>query len=99
MGNCNNGSCNHGHHGNDEDSKKIYLTLEDDSQLECDVLDIFEIKQNKYIAVLPVGTETALLYGFTENNEDISLSNIETDAEYAIASEVFMANNANNHHN
>lgn len=50
MEKCPSNCCNHNH----EENKKIYLTLEDNSQLECNVLDLFEVNNKEYIAVLPV---------------------------------------------
>jgi len=61
----------------------------DDSKLECDVLDIFEIREESYIALLPLQSETAMLYGFTEDDRGPQLRNIETDEEYEAVSKVF----------
>ncbi|MCC5910870.1 MAG: DUF1292 domain-containing protein [Clostridiaceae bacterium] len=79
---------NHGEHHHDH--KKIYLTLTDNSQLECDVIDIFEANSKNYIAVLPKDSETALLYGFTDGEEGPQLNNIESDEEYAVATKAFL---------
>ena len=95
MGKCSNGTCNN--HNHKEEKKKIYLTMQDDSKLECDVIDIFEISPQKYIAVLPKNSETALLYRFSENNDEITLNNIESDEEYTMAGDVFLKNNSHNH--
>ncbi|QUH27039.1 DUF1292 domain-containing protein [Serpentinicella alkaliphila] len=95
MGNCSQGTCND--HDHKKEKRKIYLTLQDDSKLECDVIDIFEISPQKYIAVLPTNSETALLYRFTENKDEISLSNIESDEEYTMAGDVFLKKNSHNY--
>ncbi|SDK73719.1 DUF1292 domain-containing protein [Natronincola ferrireducens] len=88
--------CNHeSHKHHDHQQKKIYLTLMDNTQLECDVLNIFEAGGKNYIAVLPKDSESALLYGFEEGNEGPQLSNIETDEEYETASKAFLE--LNNH--
>lgn len=84
-------NCNHEQDpdSRDREPRKIYLTLEDDRELECDVLDIFEVDQKSYIAVLPRGSETALLYRFSESNGEPQLSNIEQEEEYQQASARF----------
>ena len=87
--NCN---CNHDHEHthNHEEPRKIYLTLTDGKKLECDVLDLFEVHKKSYIALLPSESETALLYGFSEDEEGPQLRNIEEDEEYNEASKAFM---------
>ncbi|SES98110.1 Protein of unknown function [Natronincola peptidivorans] len=90
MGNCmDQCGCNHEGHTN-EGHKKIYLTLMDNSQLECDVLNVFDANDKKYIAVLPEDSESAMLYGFVETAEGPQLNNIESDEEYQIASKAFL---------
>lgn len=100
MGNCLNDSCcnQHDNQNHEEKHKKIYLTLKDDSQLECDVIDIFNTNNQDYIAVLPINSDSALLYRFKETNEDVILSNIGSDEEYAMVSEVFLSNHNHEHH-
>ncbi len=80
--------CNHDHEHHEP--TKIYLTLTDGKKLECDVLDIFEVEDQKYIALLPSNSEAALLYGFSEENGEPELRNIESDKEYEAASKAFM---------
>ncbi len=63
--------------------------MEDGSELACDVLAIFELGDKEYIAVLPQETETAYLYGYTENEEGPALHNIEDDDEYERVSNAF----------
>lgn len=89
MGNCQNDSncdCGHDHH----DHKKIYLTLVDNTQVECSVLNIFNADNKEYIAVLPNDSETALMYRFVERDGAPELSNIESNEEYEIASQAFL---------
>lgn len=82
----------HGHHHehDHQEPRKIYLTLMDGKKLECDVLDIFEVEDQSYIAILPSDSETAMLYGFVEDDQGPQLRNIEDDDEYKNASEAFM---------
>ena len=36
-----------------EDADMIYLTLDDDTELECQILGVFEVGEQEYIALLP----------------------------------------------
>ena len=75
---------------------QITLTLDDDSELLCDVIATFPAKVNgkeqMYIALLPTDAtpeSEIFLYRFFENGEDIDLQNIEDDEEFEIASDAF----------
>lgn len=92
------GCCgNHNHEGcgcgnNHENYEEQYLTvlLENDEELKCSVLSIFDIGDKEYIALLPVGQDQVLLYQYVEHSEeDFELLNIETEEEFAIVEEVF----------
>lgn len=83
-------NCNHDHDHDEMDI--IYLTLEDDSELECEVLGIFEVEEKSYIALLPVGEEEVLLYGYKElEDEEFDLESIEDEEEFDVVSEAFYA--------
>ena len=77
-----------------EEEDRIVLTLDDDSELECTVLDIFPFQDKEYIALLPEAEdeedEGILVYEYTESDdgESIELTQIESDEEYnAVADE------------
>lgn len=67
----------------------IYLTLDDDTEIECDVLGIFEIEDKEYIALLPFEDDQVFLYEYVEDEEGIDLINIEDDEEFDLVSEAF----------
>ncbi len=80
----------------EELTDQITLTLEDDSELICDVIATFPAtvsgKEQMYIALLPEdATEDSeiYLYRFLENGDDIDLQNIEDDEEFEIVSDAF----------
>jgi len=80
----------------DDVCDQITLTLDDDSELLCDVIATFPAKyngqENMYIALLETdAAEDAeiFLYRFIENGEDIDLQNIEDDEEFEIVSDAF----------
>lgn len=74
----------------EEEMDVITLTFDDDTEVDCMVIGVFSVEDNEYIALLPDGEEDILLYKYTElEGEEIELSNIEDDAEFERASEVF----------
>ncbi len=98
------GECEgHGHHGHcgehdhdhggdcgcGEEMHMITLTLDDDTEMECGVIGMFDIEENSYIALL-ADDEEVLLYRFEEvDEESIDLINIDDDAEFEEVSKVF----------
>ena len=70
--------CNH------EEEPVIYVTFEDEEEeVACDVLGIFDVDGQEYIAIIPQDTEDdVLLYRFDEDEEDVNLTEIESDEEY-----------------
>lgn len=80
-------TCNHEH----EEQNIIYLTTDEGEEMACAVLGIFEMEGDEYIALLPEDTETAYIYGFKEDGEEIELIRIEDEAEYQKVSDVFLS--------
>ena len=74
--NCNheNGHCDcehdHDHEHEHEEYETLHLTLDDDTELECDILGTFEVDDRSYIALLPKGDEHVLLYNYIEVGEE-----------------------------
>ncbi|GFI62260.1 hypothetical protein IMSAG049_01436 [Clostridiales bacterium] len=88
-------SCGHDHdiENIDEELETMTLTLEDDTELECAVLGVFDVEgidSKEYIALIPVEDETVLLYEYKElENDEIELKTIEDDAEFDKVSDAF----------
>ena len=77
-----------------EEEMTVTLTLDDDRELECIVLTIFEAGGRDYIALLPTEGEESdegevYLYRYSENDGEPQLDNIEDDEEYEIAADAF----------
>ena len=56
-----------------EECDQITLTLEDGSDLVCDVISVFPVKDKNYIALLPSNEDPdaeIFLYRFIENGEE-----------------------------
>ena len=80
----------------DEAHQTITLTLDDDSEICCQILTIFAVQEHDYIALLPLDesgentTGEVYLYRFTQTpGGDPMLSNIEDDAEYEAVAQAF----------
>lgn len=75
------------------DRSHITLTLEDDSEMNCEVLGIFPVEGKDYIALLPedAGEDgEVIIYRYTElENDEIQLDNIEDDEEFEKVGEAF----------
>lgn len=82
---------------NENESLTVTLTLENNEELECVVLNIFEAEEKEYIALLPLdenGDNTdgqIYLYRFIDNGEEEEpgLENIEEDEEFDRVSAIF----------
>ena len=82
---------------NENESLTVTLTLENNEELECAVLNIFEAEEKEYIALLPLdenddNTDGQIyLYRFIDNGEEEEpgLENIEEDEEFDRVSAVF----------
>lgn len=71
---------------------QVTLTLEDDTEIVCDVLAIFPCNDKEYIALLPVEDEDSeiFLYRFIENETgEPDLQDIEDDDEYEAVADAF----------
>ncbi len=78
------------------DEATVTMTLEDGTELECDVIAIFPVGDKDYIALLPdkviEGYEEneVFLYRYAELGEDnISLEPIDDEDEYEAVADAF----------
>lgn len=77
------------------DEMTVTLTLDDDTTLECVVINIFKAGDREYIALLPMEGPAAdegevFLYRYSEDeNGEPDLENIEDDDEFDLVSDVF----------
>ncbi len=79
----------------DDFDTTVTLTLDNNEELECAVISIFEANDGRYIALLPLEGDDAengevYLYRYNETKDgQPDLSNIETDEEFEIVSDAF----------
>lgn len=79
----------------DDFDTTVTLTLDNDEELECAVISIFEADGRRYIALLPLEGDDAengevYLYRYNETEDgQPDLVNIETDEEFEIVSDAF----------
>ena len=45
------------------------LTLDDDTELECGIIGVFDVDGKEYIALLPLEDETVLIYEYNEKED------------------------------
>ena len=78
------------------DEPTVSMTLEDGTELECDVIAIFPVDDRDYIALLPnkpvdgYEENEVFLYRYAElEGDDIELTQIETEEEYEDFADAF----------
>ena len=70
----------------------VTLMLDNDEQLECGIVGIFEANDRQYIALLPLDDESGevYLYRYSESEDgEPNLENIDSDDEYEVVSDAF----------
>jgi NAD(P)H-flavin reductase len=74
----------------EEEMDMDFITLEFDGEdVECAIIDEFELNGKKYMVLLPEDEEDAYIYSFEEDEEgEITLSNLDED-EFKIAVEFY----------
>lgn len=82
---------------NEDDDMFVTLDLDDNAQVECRILTIFEVDEQDYIALLPLEENgepnedgEVFIYRYSEDEDgNPSLDNIETDDEYEAVADRF----------
>lgn len=82
---------------NEDDDVVVTLSLDDGSQVTCEILTIFELDNQDYIVLLPLDKngepnadgEVYIYRYFEDETGAPSLDNIESDEEYAAVSAKF----------
>lgn len=82
---------------NEDEDIMVTLDLDDGSQVECEILTIFTVNENDYIALLPLDDKgepneegEVFIYRYAEDEEgNATLDNIESDDEYEAVSDRF----------
>ena len=67
-----------------EEAEFITLQFDNDEEIECEILGIFDANDKEYIALLPDdGTDDVYIYGYKEvGDEEFELIDIEDDEEF-----------------
>lgn len=82
---------------NDDSDILVTLDLDDGSQVECEILTIFTVNEQDYIALLPLDDAgepneegEVYIYRYSEDEDGSpSLDNIQDDEEYEAVSDRF----------
>lgn len=85
------------HTTNDDTDILVTLDLDDGSQVECEILTIFTVGEQDYIALLPLDESgeaneegEVFIYRYSEDEEgNPTLDNIQDDDEYEAVSDRF----------
>lgn len=85
------GDCGCGHDHEHEEYQTIKLTLEDGKEITAAVIEMFELEEKTYIALLPIEEEKVFLYEFKQHDDGIELINIESEEEYESVSQAFVS--------
>ena len=90
------GSCGSDCGNVDLDQPTVTLTLDDDTEITCAIINVFPADGKKYIALLPLDENgqneegEVYLYSFYEDEDgNPNLANIESDEEYELAANAF----------
>lgn len=78
--------------GHDHTHDFITLSLDDGTELQCVVLDIFTVDDKDYIALQPIEGEeddNVFLYRFIQDDDEPQLLNIEDDDEFEAVADAF----------
>lgn len=73
----------------------VTLELEDDTQVETQVITIFEVDEQDYVVLVPVDQleseegEVYIYRYFEDEDGEPGLDNIETDEEFEMVSQIF----------
>ena len=75
----------------EEDEDFLTLEFDDGTEVECEILGVFECEGKEYIALIPDdGTDDAYIYGYLEVGDDeFDLIDIEDDDEFERVVEEF----------
>ena len=81
----------------EDDDIMVTLDMDDGTQVDCEILTIFDVNDQDYIALLPITEENSeeegnevYIYRYYEDEEgNPSLENIQTDEEYEAVEEKF----------
>ena len=67
-----------------EEADVITLQFENDEELECEIMGVFDFEGKEYIALIPLdGTDDVYIYGYKEVGDDeFEILEIEDDAEF-----------------
>ena len=75
----------------EEEAEFITLEFEDGTEVEAEIMGIFDVDGKEYIALIPDDdSDDVYLYGYNEVNDDeFELIDIEDDAEFDKVVKVF----------
>ena len=73
----------------DEEMETMILTLDDETEVECGVLGVFDVEGKEYIALMSFEDDAVLLYKYSEEGDEVILDSIDDDKEFEKVSNEF----------
>ncbi len=83
----------------DFEERTVTLTLDNDLEVKCEVIDIFDVEDKTYMALIPVEAvgdiedDEIFIYRYipSDDEDELKLENIESDEEYEAVADAFEA--------
>lgn len=75
--------------GDNEGIPMMKLELDDGTEVEWEVVLVFDVEDREYIALAPEDSDEAYIYRYSEDEEGVELGSIEDDAEFEKVGEAF----------
>jgi len=76
--------------GCNKNKVKTMTIIDNGVEVLCNVLDVYEIYNKKYIGLQNKDTDRIYLYGYSETNDDIVLNEIESVEELRLVGRAFI---------
>ena len=78
--------------GHEHGQRYVTLVMDDDTEVECPIIDIFEIEEKSYIALFhPVEESVLLLRLYVHEDNTIDVGEILDDEEFELVAKTFSA--------
>jgi len=69
---------------------KTMTIIDNGVEVLCNVIDVYEIDNKKYIGLQNKDTDRIYLYGYSETNDDVVLNEIESIEELRLVGRAFI---------
>ncbi len=60
----------------EENEEYVTITLEDETEMQCEVVGVFNALEREYIALLPKDKKDTIIYRYSENEDGESILDV-----------------------